>query len=79
MLSHLGGSCVGCGTTENLDIHHRDAGEKAFYIGRIWSHALPKVFAELSKCELRCHDCHVETPSYGRNKRYQPYLEPAPF
>lgn len=79
LLAHLGGSCVGCGVTEGLDIHHRDAGMKMFAIGRIWSHALPTVLGELEKCELRCRDCHVETPSYGLNKRYAPYLEPAPF
>lgn len=78
MLTYLGGACVGCGTCEALDIHHRNAGEKTFAIGRIWSHAWTKVMAELSKCELRCRDCHVETPSYGR-KRYAPYLEAAPF
>lgn len=59
MLQYLGGVCVVCGGSEKLEIHHRDRSKKSFNLSssfRSWD----KVVVELNKCELRCHQHHIE-------------------
>ena len=53
----LGGKCVDCGTTENLQFDHKDPSKKSFNISCVLSE---RTFKELEKCELRCGDCHLE-------------------
>lgn len=58
----LGSRCVICGTTENLEIDHIDPSTKLFTFGgkrpsrEVWE-------AELTKCQLLCHDHHLEKTS----------------
>lgn len=60
-IHHLGGCCVICGTTEELEIDHIDPREKSFDIGRLWPVAkLPDVYEELKKCQLLCRFHHIE-------------------
>lgn len=54
----LGGRCVRCGETEDLDFDHVDRKQKSFTIGMMWSLSEVKFQAELMKCQLLCHDCH---------------------
>lgn len=54
----LGGKCVGCGSTESLHIHHRTPGEKAFTLSGRFDSPWDELLAEVTKCELRCADCH---------------------
>lgn len=86
MVVFLGGKCAGCGTTDDLDVHHKNPDEKSFAISRFWSIAWERLIPELSKCELRCrNDCHKRetrmhrwrppppSPEYGPSD----YVEPA--
>tara|TARA_B100001113_G_C20920908_1_gene540043 strand:+ start:57 stop:779 length:723 start_codon:yes stop_codon:yes gene_type:complete len=57
LVEMLGGKCVDCGTTENLQFDHKDPSEKSFRISCVLSE---RTFKELEKCELRCGDCHLE-------------------
>lgn len=55
----LGGKCVGCSTENELEFDHVDPSEKEFNLGSIWKGTQARIDAELQKCVLRCHSCHV--------------------
>ena len=57
MLCMLGGKCVDCGTTKNLQFDHIDPSKKSFNISCVLSE---RTLKELEKCELRCGNCHLE-------------------
>ena len=69
----LGGKCVVCGSTENLDTHHLDPSTKSFDLST--RHSLPwaVVCEEIKKCELRCGDHHkdVHAPKHGTPSCYK--------
>jgi hypothetical protein len=53
-------SCVKCGSTEFLELHHLDPSTKI--ANSIWSWARERRDAETAKCIVLCYDCHmVET------------------
>lgn len=55
----LGGVCVVCGSTTNLEIDHISRNSKLFDIGKAlagWSES--RVQAELFKCQILCHEHH---------------------
>jgi 5-methylcytosine-specific restriction endonuclease McrA len=54
----LGGKCVQCGSTENLEFDHIDPATKSFGLADGWGRA--DFFEELKKCQLLCHDCHKQ-------------------
>lgn len=59
-IDQLGGQCVDCDTTEDLELDHADAALKSFDIGKAlggWSEV--RVQSELRKCVLRCKPCHL--------------------
>ena len=59
---YLGGKrCARCGTTTSADFHidHMDRWSKSFTVARLWAVAqLPRVYAELEKCQVLCAQCH---------------------
>ena len=56
----LGGVCVKCGSTDELEFDHVDRSTKIKSIGCM-SSASKKLFeAELAKCQLLCSPCHLE-------------------
>ena len=59
-LELLGGECVNCGTSDNLEFDHVIREDMSFRIGTAILMRLDKVLVELQKCQLLCHDCHVE-------------------
>lgn len=59
-IAKLGGKCVVCGTTENLEIDHIIKATKSFQITQKWSVPMEIYDAELAKCQLLCHKHHVE-------------------
>lgn len=58
----LGGACEDCGSTdlEDLDVDHVIAKDKVAIFTRMVNYGMERFRAELSKCALRCHSCHVE-------------------
>jgi hypothetical protein len=55
----LGGRCVTCGTTDDLEIDHVDRATKTYSISLMLSRTpWPQVLQELAKCQLLCHDDH---------------------
>ena len=55
-ITKLGGKCVDCGATENLEFDHVDRDTKSFFVGRKMTY--PNTEEELKKCVLRCDPCH---------------------
>lgn len=58
-IEQLGGKCVHCETTENLQFDHINALDKSFYLSKMSSCSEVKWKEELSKCQLLCKDCHL--------------------
>lgn len=55
----LGGVCVICGETTELEIDHIDPRTKAFGISKLWSVSRERYLEELSKCQLLCKEHHI--------------------
>jgi hypothetical protein len=58
LIEMLGGICVGCGVTENLQFDHIDRTTKSFCIGKNLASKLEKLIEEANKCQLLCEKCH---------------------
>ena len=56
----LGGKCVVCGATEQLEIDHIDPATKEFELTKSNTYSRKKVMEELAKCQLLCKTCHLE-------------------
>lgn len=50
-------SCLHCGTTERLELDHVDPESKVHHA--IWSWSAVRREAEIAKCQILCHDCHL--------------------
>ena len=63
----LAGGCVDCGTTELvvLDFDHV-RGEKTSRISRMRGASIPRLLAEIAKCEVRCANCHRRVTALRR-------------
>ena len=70
IIEYLGGVCVVCGTTQELEIDHIDPSLKSFVLNgnnlnRTWEFLLP----EVNKCQLLCYEHHKEkTISEQKNR-----------
>ena len=63
-LEYLGGKCVKCGTTHNLQFDHIKREGKKYTITRRITGNFDNLKEELHKCQLLCVDCHkVKTKS----------------
>ena len=56
----LGGKCVVCGSTENLEFDHIDPQTKKKTIAKIWGYSKETFLKEINKCQLLCRKCHEE-------------------
>lgn len=59
-IQELGGKCVICGKTEELQFDHKDKKTKSLTLGKMWSVSELKFQEELKKCQLLCRKCHEE-------------------
>jgi hypothetical protein len=59
-IAWLGGRCVVCGATVDLQIDHVDRSTKAFDIGTWWSLRWTTIVEELRKCQCLCRKHHQE-------------------
>lgn len=62
----MGGCCVKCGTTDQLEVDHIDPSTKSMNPTRLWSRTHEIIMEELSKCQLLCKKCHQEKTSAER-------------
>ena len=63
-IEYLGGKCVKCGTTHNLQFDHIKRETKKYTIGSRIHQDFTIIKEELDKCQLLCVDCHkVKTKS----------------
>ena len=60
MITILGGVCVVCNTTDELQIDHKDPKEKSFELSEQWSKPWHLIVEELTKCQLLCRPHHIE-------------------
>lgn len=59
-IEKLGGVCVDCGTTMDLEFDHEDSFSKKFDVSCFDSYSLAKIAEEMQKCVLRCKKHHLE-------------------
>lgn len=59
LIEMLGGCCVRCGATEDLEFDHIDPSTKVFTISAVLSKAWDVLVTEAAKCQLLCKPCHV--------------------
>ena len=58
--SILGDACAWCSSDERLEFDHKDPATKSFKLsGRALDKPWKELLAELEKCQLLCHDCHM--------------------
>lgn len=77
----LGGVCVVCGTTEDLQFDHVDPTSKSFTITMGWGSQEGKFWSEVEKCQLLCRPHHIEKTltngdngkTYARHGTYYMY------
>lgn len=54
----LGGKCIRCGATADLQFDHIDPLSKVLPIGKMLNARAEVFLAELQKCQLLCEPCH---------------------
>lgn len=59
LIELLGGRCVRCGSTDELEFDHIDPETKVFAVGSDMSRAWDKLVEEALKCQLLCRECLV--------------------
>lgn len=69
-----GKTCVRCGSSDDLHIHHRDRTQKVAH--QVWSWRQERRDAELAKCDVLCRGCHEQhharqREQHGTRSRYQ--------
>jgi hypothetical protein len=70
-IASLGGCCVRCNSVENLELDHIIASLKTYNIGKILGGGSEaKVQAELAKCQVLCHECHVQKGHQSGDTNY---------
>jgi len=58
---YLGGKCVRCGATENLEFDHIIPANKSYTIAsNITCFSLEELILEVDKCQLLCRPCHIQ-------------------
>lgn len=74
----LGGVCVECGSTKNLEIDHIDPKTKTFTLANATAFKWETLEAELPKCQVLCRSCHAEKSGKEASERQKKkYSDPA--
>ena len=69
LIELLGGKCVRCGSTDELEFDHINPETKVFAVGSDMSRAWATLVEEALKCQLLCRPCHI---AKGREDRPEP-------
>lgn len=62
----LGGKCVECGSTSNLEFDHKDVTKKNFNIGKLMTFSKVDILEELKLCQILCETCHEQKSIFDR-------------
>lgn len=74
-VQYLGGICITCATTSDLQIDHIDPRTKNPLLkktnkktgnGQLWQWSWTRILTELDKCQLLCRACHKAKTSEER-------------
>jgi 5-methylcytosine-specific restriction endonuclease McrA len=68
MIEALGGECVECGSTEDLELDHINPSTKSFGLNHAWSKKPEAIKTELAKCQVLCKECHAKKSVYDRGQ-----------
>ena len=60
LIEQLGGKCVRCGSTENLEFDHIDSNSKRLDVSKRITSNINVINQELAKCQLLCRSCHIQ-------------------
>ena len=72
-LEMLGGMCVECGTTENLEFDHIDPSTKTMNMGRMLNVSKQRALEELKLCQLLCKEHHIEKGHLNGDQKQVPH------
>lgn len=67
-LTYLGGKCIKCGSTTNLEFDHIDRSTKIKSVTSLTRHKEEVFWTEVKKCQLLCSNCH-DQKSYLEDPR----------
>lgn len=59
-LAKLGGKCVNCASSDDLQFDHVDKNTKTMRTSHLWDYASNVIEKELANCQLLCRPCHIE-------------------
>ncbi len=66
----LGGRCVKCGATDDLQFDHIVHEQKSFDIAdRLAQYTWKRILEELKKCQLLCSKCHNKKSGIEQSRR----------
>lgn len=73
VFEYLGGRCVECGTTDDLQIDHKDPAKKSFNITKCYNKTWDVLVVEIDKCQLLCEPHHKakHAPRHGTISMYR--------
>lgn len=66
-------TCEKCGSIDRLELDHIDPSTKVHHA--IWSWAEERRIDEIAKCQILCHDCHLNKTAddYRKNVKHGTY------
>ena len=68
LIEMLGGCCVRCGSTEDLEFDHIDPATKRFNIGADLTRSWAELVEEASRCQLLCREDHIAKGAEDRSE-----------
>ena len=77
LIETLGGHCVDCDTSDNLEFDHKHGVDKVGNVSQLFQ-STKKVMVEAEKCYLRCKSCHREKTNKELTLAYQLLKELSP-
>ena len=68
LISHLGGKCVKCESTDRLEFDHINPNDKSFNVQGSLGSSLERLLEEAKKCQLLCYGCHLKEHGWTKRK-----------
>lgn len=75
LIALLGGRCVICESTKDLQFDHKDPSQKKFKVACSLGRSMTALLEEASKCQLLCVECHRKKTSRERWEKAEASLK----